>query len=579
MRNFFIAVIAASVLWTYPAHSDEAKADFNRDGVIDFPDFLAFVGAFGSTDRHFDLNGDGIVDFSDFLIFVQNFNRTVKHGERILPFRRGVNIARWIQYQNANPDIVHNKQTLVDLKSLGIDVVRIPFGAKTSGPPDFTIEPHFFEYVDQVIDWAESIGLYVILDNHNNGDSILGPKYGPERSARAEEYLRPLWTQIATRYKHRSKYLIYEILNEPWADERRWGVVQGRIIDVIRGIDPDRKIVVTGGNFGSWSLNDNLPDYDDENLIYTFHFYMPKPFIRQGGGWTDTGELLAADPNVNSIPWPYAPEDLAKGMEKHAHQGTKEYLVGLLDDVVEFSKERDVPVYCGEFGAILGPNFPRDDYYKYFRFLREYFEDNDIAWTMWTSLALYERGSDRHFDYDLHTGLLEALGLRVPPQSEWVIETKTSAFDIYTDQLAPGISPIADEGWVRGWIEFDNNDVVYSGSNSIFATRLTNGNRISLEFMPNVDLSLLRDTHSLEFYIWCNQADLTVQVGFGARFFPIRPPWESGWRKVSIPLSRFSTSADPLDWTDVDRLDFRVYADQGDSIIRIDDIRIVNPGG
>ena len=46
------------------------RADVDGNGVIDLPDFLAFAGAFGTTDFRFDFNEDGTVEFSDFLIFV-----------------------------------------------------------------------------------------------------------------------------------------------------------------------------------------------------------------------------------------------------------------------------------------------------------------------------------------------------------------------------------------------------------------------------------------------------------------------------------------------------------------------------
>ena len=58
------------------------QGDFNGDGVVSFPDFLAFANAFGKKagennfDTKFDLNGNGSVDFPDFLIFVSSFNPT-----------------------------------------------------------------------------------------------------------------------------------------------------------------------------------------------------------------------------------------------------------------------------------------------------------------------------------------------------------------------------------------------------------------------------------------------------------------------------------------------------------------------
>ncbi len=57
--------------------SVEAKSDFNRDGTIDFADFLLFVGAFGSSESQFDIDGNGAVDFPDFLLFVSVFGKTI----------------------------------------------------------------------------------------------------------------------------------------------------------------------------------------------------------------------------------------------------------------------------------------------------------------------------------------------------------------------------------------------------------------------------------------------------------------------------------------------------------------------
>jgi hypothetical protein len=57
-------------------------SDFNGDNAVNFDDFLAFAGAFGSRqedagfDDKFDLNDDGPVDFEDFLEFAGDFGKT-----------------------------------------------------------------------------------------------------------------------------------------------------------------------------------------------------------------------------------------------------------------------------------------------------------------------------------------------------------------------------------------------------------------------------------------------------------------------------------------------------------------------
>ena len=54
-----------------------ARADADGSGVIDFPDFLAFVRAFQTSDSTFDFDGDGTVGVSDFLTFASVYGRTV----------------------------------------------------------------------------------------------------------------------------------------------------------------------------------------------------------------------------------------------------------------------------------------------------------------------------------------------------------------------------------------------------------------------------------------------------------------------------------------------------------------------
>jgi YVTN family beta-propeller protein len=50
------------------------NADLNRDGEIDFQDFLEFFGGFDTGSPVADLDGSGEVDFSDFLVFFGSFD-------------------------------------------------------------------------------------------------------------------------------------------------------------------------------------------------------------------------------------------------------------------------------------------------------------------------------------------------------------------------------------------------------------------------------------------------------------------------------------------------------------------------
>lgn len=60
-------------------HTTTPTPDFNGNGTVDFPDFIAFAGAFGlrtdqaNFDAKFDLDTSGDIGFSDFLIFATAF--------------------------------------------------------------------------------------------------------------------------------------------------------------------------------------------------------------------------------------------------------------------------------------------------------------------------------------------------------------------------------------------------------------------------------------------------------------------------------------------------------------------------
>ncbi len=48
--------------------------DWNRDGTVDFNDFLEYLNDYNSLSECADVNGDGTVDFNDLLVFLNNFN-------------------------------------------------------------------------------------------------------------------------------------------------------------------------------------------------------------------------------------------------------------------------------------------------------------------------------------------------------------------------------------------------------------------------------------------------------------------------------------------------------------------------
>ena len=80
-RSVFSLLCLLGLLWVgyaegHSIHMHEAPVtDFNGDGKTDFPDFIAFIAAFGTQQAPFDLDQNGQVDFPDVLVFAAAFGQ------------------------------------------------------------------------------------------------------------------------------------------------------------------------------------------------------------------------------------------------------------------------------------------------------------------------------------------------------------------------------------------------------------------------------------------------------------------------------------------------------------------------
>ena len=270
------------------------------------------------------------------------------------PFTKGVNFTNWLEYRTAeqiNPELF-TKQDFANAKLLGCDVVRLPihFERICEEISDYTIPEKILKILDKVALWAEELKLYVIFDFHNNThvDSVTSPD--------VENVLTPIWKQLATRYKDASEFLVFELMNEPHGiDVALWNEVILRVFRMVRSIDKKHYIIVGGADWNSLEAMKTLPDFEDEKVIYTFHFYDPHTFTHQGAPWCHLERVI-------NIPFPYEEErmpalpdnpteDEKRRYAAYPKQGTVAAVEAFFDQYVEFSLERKSPVFCGEFGC------------------------------------------------------------------------------------------------------------------------------------------------------------------------------------------------------------------------------------
>ncbi|MBX2963357.1 MAG: cellulase family glycosylhydrolase [Cyclobacteriaceae bacterium] len=499
-------------------------------------------------------------------------------------FNRGVNVTGWFQAGSARE--IHftmfTKKDFEQIKSLGCDVVRLPINLHymTNGAPDYTLDPLFLTMLDQVVDWAEELQIHLILDNHTFDPDV-------DTSPDVIHPLKKTWVQMAEHFKDRSDLIYYEILNEPHGiDDELWAQIQQEVIDTIREYDTQHYIIVGGAGWNGYYNLSELPVYDDDKLIYTFHFYDPFIFTHQGATWgSPSMASLAGVPfPYNAASMPPTPDNLKgtwveSAINNYAIDGTINRVRQLIDIAVAFKEQRNVPVFCGEFGVYI-PNSNNVDRIRWYEVVVNYLNQKGISWTVWDykgGFGLFEKNSGEMFDYDLNISLLEKMNFNIPPQQEYIKKPEMKSLVLYDDY--PGSRVHNASYRSSGTLDFYAADAA-TGNYCLCWSNVGQYDAIALDFRPDIDLSKLKD-HDFELTFKVKSSSPTAK--FDVRFIdtktgPSDRPWRMGktidntiapfngqWQEVRIPLKTLTEKGawdeawyNPqglFDWTDIDRFE------------------------
>ncbi|MDR0503457.1 MAG: glycoside hydrolase family 5 protein [Treponema sp.] len=335
---------------------------------------------------------------------------------KTLPFSKGVNFSKWFEFRSVKEIQFerYTEQDFINVKSLGADVIRVPVAVHNfTTNNNHTLDPLLLKYLDTAVDWAEKRQMFIILDNHS---------FHPiePTDVNIDRILLPVWDQIARHFRDRSGYVIYEVLNEPHGiPDERWGCIQEAAVETIRRIDQKRAVIVGGTNYNSIEKLFSIPEYKDVNLIYTFHYYDPHLFTHQGATWNKpslaplSGLPFPAD--KNRIPKPhdsFTGTWVEKCLENYMNDANPDKLSAALDRAAAFAKERDVPVFCGEFGVFIIQS-PPEDRVTWYKFTCDALNRLDIPWTCWDyygGFGLFKTVSARDFNTELNVDVVRAMG-------------------------------------------------------------------------------------------------------------------------------------------------------------------------
>jgi len=527
--------------------------------------------------------------------------------KKTAPFTRGVNFSEWFDAQSAEGIIFtrYSEQDFADVKSLGVDVIRLPIRMNSmAGPgPDYKINPLLFRFLDKAVDWAEKYEIYIIIDNHSFDPA-------KDTSEDIDKVLLPVWAQMAQHFSKRGKYVVYEVLNEPHGiSDEVWGEIQGRAIDTIRKYDTKHAIVVGGADFNSTAKLVAIPKYTDQNLIYTFHFYDPFMFTHQGASWSPPMEYLA------DVPFPYNADRMPKIPNKLKgtwvennlrHTYSKEsdvaYMRKTLDRVTAFSNERGVPVFCGEFGVydFVSPPADRVIWYQVVTDMLSKRGISRTSWDYFGAFGVFNKGGGKDFNRDLNVDIARAMGFTPPVQLPRDTAPLEKGFVIYDDFPAReypmgcwgddvvfnvyGTGAYKGEFCVKwGNVDQYNNFWVQLSRNKNFSKLVANG--FALEFYAKTDTALSFDARFVN-------KESKDTIPWRVRYTvdeKILPP-DGKWHKISVPLENMTeqgawissqqkwvTPRGEFSWEDVYQLEFvSEHHSLKNKFIWFDEIKITN---
>jgi endoglucanase len=476
-----------------------------------------------------------------------------------------------------------------------------------AGPgPEYKIDPLLLRFLDKAVDWAEKNEMYIIFDNHSF-DSV------KDTENDIDKILVPVWAQIATHFSSRSDYLLYEVLNEPHGiSDKRWGEIQGLVIDTIRKYDAKHTIVVGGVNFNSIDKLNTIPNYNDTNIIYTFHFYDPFIFTHQGASWSPPLEYL------EGVPFPYNAARMPKLHSKlkntwvesnlrndYKRESDVAFMRKTLDRVVAFSNERGVPVFCGEFGVydLASPPADRAIWYEVVADMLKKRNIPRTSWDYFGGFGIFNKGGGKDFNRDLNIAIVNALGFTPPPQLPRDTAPLEKGFVIYDDYPAreypvgcwgEGVvfnifdtSAYSGEYCIR-WGNVDQYNafwILLSGSNN-FSKLAVSG--FALDFYAKTDTALHFDVR----FVNPEGGGTAPSIPWRMRYTineKILPP-DGKWHRIRIPLEEMTehgawinaqqkwiSPEGKFSWDNVYQLEFvSEHHDLKNKYVWFDDIKITD---
>lgn len=313
--------------------------------------------------------------------------------------QRGVNLSHWLSQDFGwSPKYTYiNENDIRFIDSIGYDHVRIPIDEMEMWDENGNAISEAFNSLSNCLGWCAKYNLRTIVDLHvvrahhfNAGNDGMANTLWTD-SAAQENFIN-LWVRLSeVLNSYPNDRVAYEILNEAVAPEHEdWNKLMNKTVAAIRKLEPERVLII-GGNM--WQIAKNLqylklPE-GDKNIILSFHTYTPMALTHYKADWTPLkyyngpvhypGQIITNNDYLSFI------DTTNQKLVEYASDARDTFNIQRLIEgfkpAIEFSKSKNLQLYCGEFGCM--PTVDRKDRLNYYADMITALEENDIAWCNW----------------------------------------------------------------------------------------------------------------------------------------------------------------------------------------------------
>lgn len=313
-------------------------------------------------------------------------------------YQKGINLGGWFSQCNHTSDRYDNFIQESDIKELstwGLDHLRLPVDYNLVEDKTGNYIEKGFEYIQKVIDWCGTYGLNLILDLHKTYGYSFDEgeqEAGFFENEKYQERFYCLWEQFAKRFGRYENRLAFELLNEVTDISYKdiWNNIAATCVARIRKYAPDTYILIGGYWNNSVRAVKDIVLPMDEHIIYNFHCYDPLIFTHQGAHWVKelSGDFQFAFDQTYQAYYDKMDELFDENnankpeiSDMNAQFGS-EYFYKTFESAIMAAKERNVALYCGEYGVIDQVN--PQDVLKWYKAINRVFTEYGIGRAAWT---------------------------------------------------------------------------------------------------------------------------------------------------------------------------------------------------